>query len=49
MGSTDPRTGMMIVLEPDECWRLLRAADVGRLAVSIGDRPARPCSRCSGS
>jgi Pyridoxamine 5'-phosphate oxidase len=37
-GQYDPRTGM-IVLEPDECWRLLREADVGRLAVSIGDRP----------
>ena len=36
MSSTDPRTGM-IVLEADECWRLLREADVGRLAVSIGD------------
>ena len=36
MSSTDPRTGM-IVLEADECWRLLRDADVGRLAVSIGD------------
>ncbi len=39
MRSTDPRTGM-IVLEADECWRLLREADVGRLAVSIGGRVA---------
>lgn len=38
MSSTDPRTGM-IVLEADECWRLLREADVGRLAVSISDQP----------
>jgi nitroimidazol reductase NimA-like FMN-containing flavoprotein (pyridoxamine 5'-phosphate oxidase superfamily) len=38
MSSTDPRTGM-IVLEADECWRLLREADVGRLAVTIGDHP----------
>jgi nitroimidazol reductase NimA-like FMN-containing flavoprotein (pyridoxamine 5'-phosphate oxidase superfamily) len=29
----------MIVLEAGECWRLLREADVGRLAVSIGDHP----------
>lgn len=26
-------------LEPDACWRLLRRADVGRLAVIIGERP----------
>jgi nitroimidazol reductase NimA-like FMN-containing flavoprotein (pyridoxamine 5'-phosphate oxidase superfamily) len=32
------RTGTMI-LEPDECWALLRSAEVGRLAVSIMDRP----------
>ena len=38
MSSTDPRTGM-IILEADECWRLLREADVGRLAVSVGDHP----------
>jgi len=38
MSSTDPRTGM-IVLEADECWRLLREAAVGRLAASISDQP----------
>jgi len=32
------RTGTMI-LEPNECWALLRSAEVGRLAVSIMDRP----------
>ncbi len=38
MSSTDPRTGM-IVLEAGECWRLLREADVGRLAVNVEGRP----------
>ena len=38
MSSTDPHTGM-IVLEAAECWRLLREADVGRLAVTIADHP----------
>jgi len=32
------RTGMTI-LDPDECWALLRQADVARLAVSIMNRP----------
>lgn len=36
--TTDPRTGM-IVLDEDECWRLLAEAEVGRLAVSIADHP----------
>jgi nitroimidazol reductase NimA-like FMN-containing flavoprotein (pyridoxamine 5'-phosphate oxidase superfamily) len=27
------------ILEANACWQLLRRADVGRLAVSIGDRP----------
>ncbi len=26
-------------IAPDECWQLLRDAEVGRLAVSIGDHP----------
>ena len=26
-------------LEPDECWRLLKTTDVGRLAVAIRNRP----------
>jgi uncharacterized protein len=26
-------------LEPNDCWALLRSQDVGRVAVSIGDRP----------
>jgi uncharacterized protein len=34
----DLRTGVTI-LEPDECWALLRSAEVGRLAVSNMDRP----------
>jgi nitroimidazol reductase NimA-like FMN-containing flavoprotein (pyridoxamine 5'-phosphate oxidase superfamily) len=34
----DPRTGMDI-LAPDECWALLRSAEVGRLAVSVADHP----------
>ena len=29
----------MTILEPDQCWALLRSADVGRLAVSIVDQP----------
>jgi nitroimidazol reductase NimA-like FMN-containing flavoprotein (pyridoxamine 5'-phosphate oxidase superfamily) len=36
--SVDDRTGMTL-LEPAECWRLLREADVGRLAVSVADHP----------
>ena len=36
--TTDLRTGTTI-LESNECWALLRAADVGRLAVSIAERP----------
>ena len=38
MTSTDPNTGMTI-LEPIDCWKLLREADVGRLAVSLGGHP----------
>jgi nitroimidazol reductase NimA-like FMN-containing flavoprotein (pyridoxamine 5'-phosphate oxidase superfamily) len=38
MTTTDLRTGTTI-LESNECWALLRSAEVGRLAVSIGDRP----------
>ncbi len=34
----EPRTGMM-VLENNECWDLLREAEVGRLAVSIQQQP----------
>jgi nitroimidazol reductase NimA-like FMN-containing flavoprotein (pyridoxamine 5'-phosphate oxidase superfamily) len=34
----EPRTGMM-VLENNECWDLLRDAEVGRLAVSIQQQP----------
>lgn len=29
----------MAILEPDECWPLLRDAEVGRLAVAIADHP----------
>ena len=29
----------MEILEPDECWRLLRTAEVGRLAVAIMNEP----------
>lgn len=36
--STDAKTGMTI-LEGDECWRLIKEADVGRLAVSIASHP----------
>jgi len=36
--TTDFKTGMTI-LDPDLCWNLLRAAEVGRLAVSIMDQP----------
>ena len=38
MDSIDAKTGM-IVLEEDECWRLIREADVGRIAVAINGRP----------
>ncbi|MGE0877990.1 MAG: pyridoxamine 5'-phosphate oxidase family protein [Acidimicrobiia bacterium] len=38
MSSTDPMTGMTI-LEAVDCWKLLREADVGRLAVSIAGHP----------
>ena len=34
----DPRTGVLH-LDGDECWAALRASDVGRLAVSVADRP----------
>jgi len=36
--TTDTKTGMTIH-EPDVCWKLLRSAEVGRLAVSIKDQP----------
>jgi nitroimidazol reductase NimA-like FMN-containing flavoprotein (pyridoxamine 5'-phosphate oxidase superfamily) len=36
--TVERRTGMTI-LEPDECWALLRTAEVGRLAVAIAARP----------
>ena len=36
--TTDTKTGMTI-LDPDLCWNLVRAAEVGRLAVSIKDQP----------
>ena len=36
--TTDPRTGMTI-LEAQECWALLRSAEVGRLAIAIMNRP----------
>ena len=35
---TTDRFGMT-ELEPDECWELLRAAEVGRLAVAIAGHP----------
>jgi nitroimidazol reductase NimA-like FMN-containing flavoprotein (pyridoxamine 5'-phosphate oxidase superfamily) len=35
---TDVPTGITI-LEPDECWALLRSAEVGRLAVAIMNEP----------
>jgi len=34
----DPRSGVTI-LEANTCWMLLRSAEVGRLAVSVGDEP----------
>src|SRR5215207_10851350 len=34
----DPRTGVYH-LEPNECWALLRDSQVGRLAVSVLNRP----------
>jgi nitroimidazol reductase NimA-like FMN-containing flavoprotein (pyridoxamine 5'-phosphate oxidase superfamily) len=34
--AVDPRTGMTI-LDEDDCWDLLTTADVGRLAVVVGD------------
>ena len=37
--TADRRTGMD-VLDPDECWALLRRAPVGRLATSIASHPA---------
>jgi uncharacterized protein len=36
--SAHPPTGTL-VLEPHECWSLVRSAEVGRLAVAIMDRP----------
>src|SRR5690606_41987457 len=33
---TDARTGMTVLTE-DECWDLLRSAEVARLAVVVGD------------
>ncbi len=36
--TTDLRTGTTI-LESNECWVLLRSAEVGRLAVTIAERP----------
>ncbi|MGD9793428.1 MAG: pyridoxamine 5'-phosphate oxidase family protein [Acidimicrobiia bacterium] len=38
MRSTDPKTGMTL-LDPEECWRLMGEAEVGRLAVSIAEHP----------
>lgn len=38
MDSVDPRTGMT-VLSDDECWRLLRESEVGRLAVAVAEHP----------
>ena len=35
--NTDPEP--MIVLAENDCWTLLRSAEVGRLAVVVGDRP----------
>ena len=37
-GRIEPRTGME-VLDPGECWRLVERQSVGRLAVSIANRP----------
>ncbi len=36
--TTDPRSGATI-LDPDECWTLLRSTRVGRLAVAVADHP----------
>jgi uncharacterized protein len=36
--TTDARTGMTI-LEPHECWALLRSAEVGRLAIAVMSEP----------
>jgi len=38
MTTVDLRTGTE-VLAPNECWDLLRTADVGRLAVAVANRP----------
>ncbi len=37
--ATDEPTPGVAHLEPPACWALLRSHEVGRLAVSIGDRP----------
>ena len=37
--ATDEPTPGVTHLEPPACWALLRSHEVGRLAVSIGDRP----------
>ena len=37
-GKFDPRMGMT-VLSADECWALLRSAEVGRLAIAINGHP----------
>jgi nitroimidazol reductase NimA-like FMN-containing flavoprotein (pyridoxamine 5'-phosphate oxidase superfamily) len=38
MAADEPAPGVAY-LEPNNCWALLRSQEVGRLAVSIGDRP----------
>jgi len=37
-GTVDLRTGT-VILDSNVCWDLLRSAEVGRLAVSVMDRP----------
>jgi len=38
MTTVDLRTGTE-ALAPNECWDLLRTADVGRLAAAVANRP----------
>lgn len=37
--ATETSPGVVTALEVHECWSLLRSAQVGRLAVSVEDRP----------
>ncbi len=39
MGMTTRIDDTVTILEPNECWQLLRTTEVGRLAVVVEDRP----------